>query len=411
MLLDSKELNRSDILSKNEYYYNENKKYYNTTIKKKKLKKLPNKNNNQDLLIDSLKNFSVKYEIDENKNSKDIKFIITFDELISLIRYTLESQIKLDKILKDETEDLNTLSKDFINELSLYIFSYEKESIKKTNNKNNKSISNKENINSNSGKGRKKKSLCNIISKSPSYWVEEKKSKNDKNEKNDKNDKNDNIQKKSKNEISNNNINDKKNNNNNNNILGSRSYYKRNLDNKLFSPKNANNKAKFENKKKNYLNKSVEKRHNSKISDISNNKDNSKKKKLNNSAARRNSVRADKNKNNKNTLSIYTACQNLKSSSFILGSKTHNISSTEYYNKQETKKNNNYNSNYDIGKCKSKEKNIVYYDHKLKLDVKRQIIVGNILKPSSFANKLLQNGRKFITEFNGIKEEERKKQF
>ena len=45
------------------------------------------------------------------------------------------------------------------------------------------------------------------------------------------------------------------------------------------------------------------------------------------------------------------------------------------------------------------------------LGVKKQIINSNMPKPSSFANKLLQNGRKYITEFNGIKEAERKKQY
>ena len=45
------------------------------------------------------------------------------------------------------------------------------------------------------------------------------------------------------------------------------------------------------------------------------------------------------------------------------------------------------------------------------LGVKKKVIINNMPKPSNLANKLLQNGRKFITEFNGIKEEERKKQF
>ena len=58
---------------------------------------------------------------------------------------------------------------------------------------------------------------------------------------------------------------------------------------------------------------------------------------------------------------------------------------------------------------KKSNKKIVYYDHNLNLNVKKQIIGGNVFKPSTFANKLLQNGMKYITEFNGIKEEERKK--
>jgi hypothetical protein len=45
------------------------------------------------------------------------------------------------------------------------------------------------------------------------------------------------------------------------------------------------------------------------------------------------------------------------------------------------------------------------------IGVKKYVITSNLPKPSNLANKLLQNGRKFITEFNGIKEEEKKKQY
>ena len=420
MLQETNELNISDITSKKEYYLNENKRYYNTTIKKKKLVKSVTINN-QNLLLDNLKDFSVKYEMDEKLISKDIKFIITFDELISLIRFTLESQIKINEHSKDESDYLKTLSKDFINNLNYYIFSYEKvEQMQKSISKNkNVSNSNKENISINGNNKRNQKSLCSIISKSPSYWVEEQKPKN-----NNKNNKNKVTHKEKSN------LNNRTNKYKSNNIENTNSYRK-NVVHKLFSPKNddrfKNKFAKKENKTKHALNRSVVKRYSTILSESSNN---NKRKKLNKSDEKRKSAIIDKNKKtvNKN-LSIFTACENLKSSSFILKNKNRSFFSTEHYDKNDKKNNNNYNSNSNINISQKIKKNsnsnsnsylnmskksnrkIVYYDHNLNLNVKKQIIMGNVFKPSTFANKLLQNGMKYITEFNGIKEEERKKQF
>ena len=415
MLEETNELKISDITSKKEYYLNENKRYYNTTIKKKKLVKSVTINN-QNLLLDNLKDFSVKYEMEEKLISKDIKFVITFDELISLIRFTLESQIKINEHSKDESDYLKTLSKDFINNLSYYIFSYEKvEKMQKPISKNkNISYSNKENININGNNKKNKKSLCSIISKSPSYWAEEQKPKNNNKNK---------VTHKEKS-----NLNSRTNKYKNNNNIESANSYRKNAAHKLFSPKNDNRiKTKFskkENKTKHALNRSAVKRYSTILSESSNN---NKRKKLNKSDEKRKSAIIDKNKKTMNkNLSIFTACENLKSSSFILKNKNLSFFSTEHYDK---KNNNNYNSNSNINinpkinknynsnsnsylnMSKKSNKKIVYYDHNLNLNVKKQIIGGNVFKPSTFANKLLQNGMKYITEFNGIKEEERKKQF
>ena len=407
MLVDSKEFNNSNNFSKTEYYYNENKKYYNIKNKKDKNKK-PSNILNENLLIDSLKDFSVKYEMDSNLISKENKFVITFDELISLIRFSLEAQIKLYNQLINEQEEINALSKDFINDLKNYIYSYEKVELvqnpfSKKNKKNNSNKENKENININENNVKSKKSLCNIISKSPSYLDEEKKILN-----------NNNNQKKIKVETVNNNMNIK---NRKNNFQGSKSYYRRNLGPKLLSPKKTNNDkfkdkiGKNENSKKNLLNKSVEKKHYTIHTNLScKNINNYKKKNINNSAAKRKSIKVEQKKSSRKNLSIYTACQNLKSASFILNNKKEGLYSTENQQKK-AEINDNYKSKKNIKNCKSKEKNVVYYDQNMIFDVRKQIIVGNFVKPSTFANKLLQNGRKYITEFNGIKEEEKKKQF
>ena len=411
MLEERNELNISDCNKKKENYLNENKRYYNTTIRKKKLVKSATLNN-QNLLLDHLKDFSVKYEMEEKIISKDIKFVITFDELISLIRYSLESQIKLNEHSKDETDYLKTLSQDFINNITYYIFSYEKvEKVEKSLSKNkNISNSNKENINVNGNNKKTKKSLCSIISKSPSYWVEAQKTRNNKNK----------VIHAEKSTL-----NSRKNKNKNN--IESKNSYRRTVVHKLFSPKNEDRfKNKFpkkESKSKQVLNRSAVKRHSAILSDSNNL---NKRKQLNKSDEKRKSVIMDKTKKDvTKNLSIFTACENLKSSSFILKNKNHSFFSTEHYDKNDNKRNsNNYNSNINLNQ--NNEKNyksnsninmnkkantkIVYYDHNLNLNVKKQIIMGNVFKPSTFANKLLQNGMKYITEFNGIKEEEKKKQ-
>ena len=408
MLEEKNELNISDCHQKKENYFNENKKYYNTTIRKKKLVKSFTINN-QNLLLDYLKDFSVKYEMDEKLISKDIKFVITFDELISLIRYSLESQIKINEHSKDETDYLKTLSQDFINDITHYIYSYEKvEKIEKPLSKNkDTSNSNKENINVNGNNKKNKKSLCSIISKSPSYWAESQKTRNNKNK----------VINEEKSTL-NNRANKNKNN------FESKNSYRRTVVHKLFSPKNEDKfKNKFpknDNKSKKVLNRSAAKRYTSILSDTSNN---NKKKKINKSGEKRKSVIMDKTKKNENkNLSIFTACETLKSSSFILKNRNNSFFSTEHYDKNDNKKNaNNYNSNinlndknckshYNISVNKKSDTKIVYYDQNLNLNVKKQIIMGNVFKPSTFANKLLQNGMKYITEFNGLKEEEKKKQ-
>ena len=413
MLEEKSELNISDCINKKEKYFDENKRYYNTTRRKKKLEKSSTKNN-QNFLLDYLKDFSVKYEMDEKLISKDIKFVITFDELISLIRYSLESQIKMNEHLKDETDYLKTLSQEFINNINCYIFSYEKvEKIEKPLSKNtNIPNSNKENININGNNKKSKKPLCSIISKSPSYWAETQKTRNNKN-------KAMNAEKST--------LNNQKNKSKNN--IEIKSSYKRAVVNKILSPKNddrfRNKFPKNENKSKKILNRSAVKRYTSILSDSSNN---NKRKQLNKSGEKRKSVIIGKTKKSSSkNLSIFTACENLRSSSFILKNKNHGLFSTEHYDKNDNKKNiNNYNSNTNLNQNQKIDKNcksnsninmnkktntkIVYYDHNLNLNVKKQIIMGNVFKPSNFANKLLQNGMKYITEFNGLKEEEKKKQ-
>ena len=52
---------------------------------------------------------------------------------------------------------------------------------------------------------------------------------------------------------------------------------------------------------------------------------------------------------------------------------------------------------------------MVYYDQNLNFGIKKKIISNNIIRPSNMANKLLQNGIKYLTEFMDLKEEENKR--
>ena len=407
MFIDSHKLNKSDICSEKNIFYNENNQYFNTTIKKKKNKKYSYSNNSK-LLINALKDFSVKYELDDLNVIKSKKFVISFDEIISIIRYTLEAQIKLYNILKDESDNSKNIIQEFINNLNYYIYSFEKveqinPDIKR--NINIKSISDKENINVNLNNGKNKK-LIKIMNKSQSYWIDDRKNENNKYKK---------IEKYKEEKISQEKI-QLKNNNSNNCIQTSKSYYRRNKGTKLFSPDKNKIKEKIinnEDKRKNRKNTRDENCHQPMNTDFSqNNKDNKTKKKYNKSTEKRKSVKIIKKKNENKSLSIYTVCENLKSSSFIFKKNKHReFASTEQCdNNNLKKKNNNYDSNNNINKKKENNK-IVYYNQNMILGVKKQIITNNVPKPSNLANKFLQNGRKFITEFNGIKEEERKKQY
>ena len=404
MSVEFNELNKSDFCSPTKSYLNDKRQYYNTTIKKKKY--INNTDSaNQNLLINLLKNFSVKYEL--NEKYKPYKFVLSFDELISLIRYSLQTQMKLDEYVTDKLDNLNKFSQDFINNLTHYIFSYEKvekiEHISKNikDSKYVKSPSNKENycINTNTGKNNK---IISIFNKRSSYWADKKIVKNKQCTKED----NQNNQKKKK----------KRNSANSNNCMQtSRSFCKRNNEGKIFSPEKNKNKNKENNKNKDkekadkkIFNRSAERRHNSMKNILStNNNENSTKKTSSVKARKGKDKKFKTNKNENKGLSIYNACENLASCSFILNKKNLHINCTERNNKKI-----NYESNNNLyHDNKKNDTKTLYYNPNMMLGVKKKIIQNNVPKPSNLANKLLQNGRKYITEFNGIKEEERKKQY
>ena len=413
-----------DILSINDSSFDKRKTYYETTIKKKKGNKFSYINETNSLII-ALRNFSVKYGLDDKKILSDYKFVISFDELISLIRFSLESQQKLNNFLQEDSENIKSFTHNFINNISNYIFSYEKvekiNPISKFRNKI-KFSSNKENININANKAIKtsrpnyKKSNC--IIKSSSCVVDMGKTKpkqtktkviinrnyqtnlnNLKSNKSTVNSNKVNINSNS-NITSNTNINQDETNN------YTKSYFRRknykNLTN-AFSPvkkpqNKENNKIKVT---KTRLNKSAEKRHNPNDY-FGNSKPSSKKLKLNKSMEKRKTNKSG-NKNESKPISIFSACEYLKSSSFILKAKNNKENKIE--------KKEEFNSNNSSNDIKKEDKKIVYYDQNMNLGIRKKIIKANVPRPSNYANKLLEKGIQFITDFNGLKEEELKKKF
>ena len=128
--------------------------------------------------------------------------------------------------------------------------------------------------------------------------------------------------------------------------------------------------------------------------DLSKNESN-KNKKLNKSTEKRRKINEkekekDCNKNkNTNSFSIFTVCENLKNSNFLINPKKSRKLSCAEINRIK----NTYENQYQ------------------NIGLKRRIISNNIIKPSSMANQLLQKGIKYINDFKNMKEEESKKRY
>ena len=193
---------------------------------------------------------------------------------------------------------------------------------------------------------------------------------------------------------------------NNSLIRNSSSYYKKNNNSHFFSKENSKIKEKNRNNKfkQKILNRSFEKRHK-----IIYNTERPKKRIKNSSLSKEETSKIEENKTENKKLSIFTACENIKNSNSLLKNKNRILACNE---KQCNKKESNYyESNKNIhNKSKKDNKHIIYNNQNLVIGVKKTIL-NNPFKPWNLANKLLQNGRKYITEFNGIKDEEKRKLF
>ena len=122
------------------------------------------------------------------------------------------------------------------------------------------------------------------------------------------------------------------------------------------------------------------------------------KKKPNKSLEKRRTVKYNcEGKNKKNRLSIYTACENLK------GSQSRKLSCLD----QKRFINKNYlNTSMEERRKEKDDKKMVYYEQSLNFGIKKKILGNSVIRPSNMANKLLQRGIKYLTEFMDLKEEE-----
>ena len=379
---NNNKLNETEIICPSELSLDE-KFIYNDPMEKSLQESKYSSQNKSNILLNVLKDFSVRYDLDDRRIMKHKKFILSFEDLISLIKFALEFQIRINNSLNLK-DYLNEISQDFINNLSYYIFSYEKIDMNQYNNININNNYNTYNTNLNN------KNYKNIINakKFPLNTNQEDK------------------KRKQEEQIYffSPNIKEK--------IQDKKSYYKQN-NNIVISPKNINkNKDKKieEIKNKKRLNRSHIKRKNVYIEDFENNtlfeEENNRKQKLNKSTEKRKNLKNDtifENKN-RNSLSIYKACENIKGSRLILKcTKSRRLSGVDI-------KDNKNISNYNSINMKKYDKT-VYYDKNLNIGVKKKIISNNIIRPSNMANKLLQRGMKYITDFKDLKEEENKKKY
>ena len=398
-----------DIFSSNGALFNKRKDFYETSIKKKK-EKLISYMNESDSLINALKHFSVKHELNDNKKLKDCKFVVSFDDLITLVKYSLESQKQLNYFFLDELENIKNFTCSFINNIYNYFYSLEKfekiTPIPKTRNKTNFSL-NKENTNINTIKTsyttKTNNNNLRLSDKSFNCFAEKEISKINQNNKKPKlNFNNQTNYKNNKRKINTNTafINLNMNSNDKNNYIKSyfmRKNYKNLSTISLLVESNIkkNNTIKS---KKIHINKRPEKKFNKVICQTFF---------LNKSES---STEINKRNNKKNNivktinypLSIVTALDYVKNSSFVLNNKSKDENNLD--------KKSNLNLNKSMNDITNKDNKLIYYSqNNIVQGVRKKIINRVVPRPSNLANKLLERGIKYITEFNGMEEEEQKK--
>ena len=374
------------------------------------------KKQNQKLtyLIKAIQDFSNRYKMDSLNILTDKKFLLSFTQIISLIKDVVEYQNKIFKIDISEKEKIQEISQDFINKLSYTIFSYEKIDVlnnEKRKYKSNSKIKNQILCNKKKAKEKPRFSFSNsnitsnnnnnnnieesgnknnkIVSKyfSSNYFkeIEGKKNKSKKNEEIKRK-----IKIKKEIKIYNTNIKSRRNDKNINDKKFKTFHKPKNKEIKNLTEGNEINKKEEKNK--------IDKNKNSKI--INTNIDTTNiKTNYNNPKTTRNSE--------KEHLNTFNGQFNysLKNNSVILRSGS-------------LKNKNNHNS--DVNPMDAYNFYSTFNDFEQKLlgcqTIKEGYIIkgkinifSTVPKPSILANKLLEKSKKYINDYNGVNEEEKKK--
>ena len=413
-----------------------NKNYFQ---KSQDLNNISNKNlknfhsNQANILLNSLQDFYTRYEKDDRKILSNNKFIISFQEIISLIREAMVAQQQIDNIIYNNIDDnkninninIQKINQKYITDLSYNIFSFEKIdmgygfNIKKKKkiysniSPNNYKFQNdsklKKSSNISISPNNIKKEINTIFENiykevfingndNPFNIIERK-----------------NNKKKSKNKNHNHERNKSAFINNNIKNISPLKYHKvsKNKDNQRINNTVINTNIK-NNISYNHSNININNNYNSKgYNSFSSNKNNFENKgKNDNKKVRKSKTFKNKNKGKDKLKSsnIYMACQKID---MIKNSGNKNIlsrSNNNYFNNNETfmKKSLKSLGLRDLYNSINYTDIIGYEELKFNTGIKK-IIVSNTHKPSNLANKLLISGQKYIDDFKEINEGTKRK--
>ena len=367
-------------------------------------------------LLKALHDFSNRYDMDARNILTGKKFLLSFNEIISLIKDVIDYQSKIIELDISEKEKIQEISQDYINNLSYTIFSFDKIDILnystkgKINSKHNQIYNNHTLYNKKYSKTLPRFSFSNSIMTTNNN-KEEIPDKDNKSKSKYSNYLKENENQRIKiNKIENENKKEKKSQrkevNSNNYNSKSIKKYKININNKEIKRQNSQNLKIYDKTKNRELKNKNEERKAIKREDT-NNKIN-KNKKITNLKTKIYASNIKSNYNIPKTTKNPTKKESngqieyaLKNNSVILRSYSANINNRN--NKLSIM--DNYNSLNDL------EKKIL--DSQLTKEgyiIKGKInIFNNVPKPSILANKLLESSIKYINDYNGVNEEEKKR--
>ena len=406
------------------------------------------KNNNKhniyfdhsNILLNSLKFFFNAYEMKNQQQSSNIKFIISFEEIISLINETILSQQKVDNLIYNDKDDNNEIiiqkiNQKFISYLSNSIYTLELLDKSNLGNQRLKKQNSKFHLyNLNPPRKRKKMRSYKSQISSPSnikskinYIFENiyqevfindnnpmKNPKKKKKENDTKSINNNETMTRTKSAIL-----GKKNNSPLSNYIISKNqdqYLDTNKNKRLFKTVNSNGANTNSNTNTTFF----ENKYNTAISSSkkgSNNNFDLARLKGTNNIYQQSKKNKKKDKKNLKCSDIYMACENIskiKNSGNVKSLQKNNSNNYYQYNEYDDKDSILKKSlkNLAVGIqdiCNNSNEIIGYEEINLKGSGIKKIIVSNTHKPSQFTNKLLISGQKFIDDFKELREEEAKR--
>jgi hypothetical protein len=375
------------------------------------------KNYNSNILIKSLQDFSKRCESSYGKLFYEKNYLISLNEIITLIQNSINAQQQLDNYIyntnsensESNINNIKSLNQKFINDLNYNIFSIEKinnnyycfNKIKKKNYKNKKLSSSRLFVTPHNIKNRIN-SIFNNIEKeifingyeilNGNYTLKE-------------------ISTYSESIKSAKERNKSEKTNNNNNLLKGKNQKQKNNESKLVKKRVLSNQnKKYKDKKNSSKSKSVINENN--LSNELRNISTFTSREITNNQKNRNSLlklsntsKTTKYDKNMKTFDIFKICQNMKKdkqkknkdSGPLIRSNSSNLINDI----------NDFNDNFLKKSLKSLGFSQINEKMKLSTGIKK-IIISNTCKPTNLANHLLIKGKKYINEFNKMDEESKK---